>query len=137
MLFRSIASTTTVRMAVARLEFTPSIPTLARIDVSAAKTADSIANTNHMISDSPFTQTHLLPIFIHAVEHAFMRFYTYLLLCIFVFIHTCYDKRAVPKSSCRPESYSHRSSGSVPLCHGSPHSKIRRRPDADVLSSDQ
>ena len=38
----------TVRMAVARLEFTPSMPTLARMDVSAANTAESRANTNHI-----------------------------------------------------------------------------------------
>lgn len=37
----AINSTTTVRMAVARLELTPSIPILARIDVAAAKIAES------------------------------------------------------------------------------------------------
>ncbi|EET59715.1 hypothetical protein BRYFOR_08331 [Marvinbryantia formatexigens DSM 14469] len=41
-------TTTTVRIAVARFEFTPSMPTLARIEVSAAKTADSNANNNHI-----------------------------------------------------------------------------------------
>ena len=45
-------STTVVRMAVARLEGTPSIPSFARIEVSAAKIADSNAKTNHM-SDAP------------------------------------------------------------------------------------
>lgn len=42
------ASTTIVRMAVARLESTPSIPILARIAVAAANTADRIANNNHI-----------------------------------------------------------------------------------------
>jgi len=36
-------------MAVARLELTPSIPTLASIDVKAANTDDKIANTNHIV----------------------------------------------------------------------------------------
>ena len=40
-------TTTTVRIAVARLEFTPSIPIFASMDVSAANTADNNANTNH------------------------------------------------------------------------------------------
>ena len=44
-----MASTTTVRMAVARWEFTPSMPILAKIEVSAANTADSNANINHII----------------------------------------------------------------------------------------
>ena len=44
-MIHAITSTTMVRMAVARLEFTPLIPTFARIDVSAAKTADNNANT--------------------------------------------------------------------------------------------
>ena len=38
-----IASTINVRIAVARCEFTPSMPIFASIEVSAAKTADSIA----------------------------------------------------------------------------------------------
>ena len=41
-------TTTTVRMAVARFESTPSIPTFANIDVAAANTADRMANINHM-----------------------------------------------------------------------------------------
>jgi hypothetical protein len=41
-------TTTTVLTAVARFEFTPSMPTLARIDVSAAKTADRMANNIHI-----------------------------------------------------------------------------------------
>ena len=45
-------STTTVRRAVARLELTPFIPTLAKIDVAAAKTADSSAKKNHMVDPS-------------------------------------------------------------------------------------
>ena len=45
-------TTTSVRMAVAKFEFTPSIPTLAKMDVNAAKTADNKANTNHI--KSPF-----------------------------------------------------------------------------------
>ena len=32
----------------ARFEFTPSIPTFARIDVNAANTDDNNANTNHI-----------------------------------------------------------------------------------------
>ena len=45
---QDIASTTQVRMAVARVELTPSIHTLARMEVNAANKADSSANTNHM-----------------------------------------------------------------------------------------
>ena len=45
---QAITSTTMVRMAVARLEFTPSMPIFARMDVSAANTADKSARTNHM-----------------------------------------------------------------------------------------
>ena len=46
---QAITTTTTVRIAVARLEFTPSMPILARIDVSAAKTAEPNANPNHIL----------------------------------------------------------------------------------------
>ena len=41
-------TTTTVLIAVARFEFTPSIPIFARIDVREAKTAERIAKINHM-----------------------------------------------------------------------------------------
>ena len=44
-----IRSTTAVRMAVASVEFTPSMPIFARIDVNAANTADPNAKTNHML----------------------------------------------------------------------------------------
>ena len=44
-----IKRTTTVLIAVARLELTLSIPTFARIDVSAAKTEESNAKTNHIV----------------------------------------------------------------------------------------
>ena len=37
-----------VLIAVARLELTPSIPTFANIDVSAANTADKSAKTSHI-----------------------------------------------------------------------------------------
>ena len=40
----AMITTTMVRIAVARLEFTPSIPILARIEVNAANTADKTAN---------------------------------------------------------------------------------------------
>src|SRR5205809_3764227 len=43
---------TTVRMAVARLEFTCATPTLASTAVSPAKNADSKAQTNQLISFS-------------------------------------------------------------------------------------
>ncbi len=43
-----MTTTTTVRIAVARFEFTPSIPILAKIEVNAANNADSIAKKNHM-----------------------------------------------------------------------------------------
>ena len=43
-----MASTTAVRMPVARLEGTPWIPAFARIEVRAANRADSRANTNHV-----------------------------------------------------------------------------------------
>ena len=49
---QAITSTTMVRMAVARLELTPAIPILARMDVSAANTADSSAKINHIIRSS-------------------------------------------------------------------------------------
>lgn len=49
----AINTTTTVRIAVARFELTPSIPTFAKIDVRAANTADNIANVNH-ITSPPF-----------------------------------------------------------------------------------
>ena len=42
------SSTTAVRMAVARLELMPSIPTLASTDVSAANSADKSAYTIHI-----------------------------------------------------------------------------------------
>jgi hypothetical protein len=41
-------TTTTVLIAVAKLEFTPFIPTFASIEVSAAKIEDNNANNNHM-----------------------------------------------------------------------------------------
>ncbi|MNP53266.1 hypothetical protein D3C76_1477270 [compost metagenome] len=40
---------TTVLIAVAKLESTPLIPILARIDVSAANTAESMANNFHIL----------------------------------------------------------------------------------------
>ena len=40
---QAITNTTTVRIAVARFEFTPSMPILARIEVNAANNADSSA----------------------------------------------------------------------------------------------
>ena len=43
-----MASTTNVRMAVASVELTPSMPILARMEVRAANTADPSANTNHI-----------------------------------------------------------------------------------------
>ena len=48
---QAMITTTTVRMAVARLEFTRSIPTLARIEVNAANIAESNASTNHRDQD--------------------------------------------------------------------------------------
>ena len=44
----AMISTTTVRIAVARFEFTPSTPILARMEVSAAKSADSSAYKIHI-----------------------------------------------------------------------------------------
>lgn len=44
----AITGTTNVRIAVARLEFTPSIPILASIDVRAANKDDNTANNNHI-----------------------------------------------------------------------------------------
>ena len=41
-------TTTMVRIAVARLDATPSIPIFANMDVSAAKTAEASANKNHI-----------------------------------------------------------------------------------------
>ena len=45
---QDMITTTTVRIAVARFEFTPSIPIFAKIEVSAAKTADSSAKISHI-----------------------------------------------------------------------------------------
>ncbi|SUQ45954.1 hypothetical protein CNEONATNEC32_01126 [Clostridium neonatale] len=45
----AITRTTTVRIAVARSELIPSIPIFAKIDVSAAKSADSNAKTTHIL----------------------------------------------------------------------------------------
>ncbi len=50
----AITSTTTVLIAVARLEFTPSIPIFANMEVKAANTADNTAYTNHIIFISSF-----------------------------------------------------------------------------------
>lgn len=50
---QAMARTTTVLKAVARLLLTPSIPTFARMDVKAAKTADSKAKTNHITELAP------------------------------------------------------------------------------------
>jgi hypothetical protein len=44
----AMITTTTVLIAVARFELTPSMPTFASMEVSAAKTADKIANTSHI-----------------------------------------------------------------------------------------
>ena len=43
-----------VRIAVARFEFTPSMPIFARIEVSAANTADSKAKINHIMTHLPY-----------------------------------------------------------------------------------
>jgi len=45
---QDMTTTTSVRMAVARLELTPSMPTFAKIEVSAANTEASTAYTAHM-----------------------------------------------------------------------------------------
>ena len=45
---QAMSTTTIVRMAVARLELTPSIPILARIEVNAAKMEERRAKTNHI-----------------------------------------------------------------------------------------
>jgi hypothetical protein len=52
------ANITMVRMAVARLELTFSKPTLARIDVSAAKIADKSAKKAHIVR----SLVHLRPV---------------------------------------------------------------------------
>ncbi|MBQ1572859.1 MAG: hypothetical protein IIZ78_17145, partial [Clostridiales bacterium] len=45
---QAMISTTAVLIAVAKFESTPSIPTLARIDVNAAKMDERIAKTSHI-----------------------------------------------------------------------------------------
>ena len=55
-----MATTTTVRIAVAKFEFTPSIPILANIEVKAANIADSKANTNHMLDLPNSVSTNLI-----------------------------------------------------------------------------
>ena len=57
---QAMTSTTTVRIAVARFELTPSIPTLAKIVVSAAKQAESNAKTNHILFFLPAFSIKLL-----------------------------------------------------------------------------
>ena len=52
-IIQAIPTTTTVRMAVARLESTPSIPILANIEVNAANTADNSANMIHIYLKPP------------------------------------------------------------------------------------
>ena len=47
---QAIPSTTTVRMAVPRLDSTPEIPTFARMEVRDAKIADNTAYTIHRLS---------------------------------------------------------------------------------------
>ena len=49
----AIASTTTVLIAVARFEFTPSMPTFARIEVSEANNAERNAKTSHIAISLP------------------------------------------------------------------------------------
>ena len=44
----AMINTTKVRIAVARLEFTPSIPVLASMEVNAANMEDKRANNSHM-----------------------------------------------------------------------------------------
>ena len=63
-----MATTTSVLIAVASVEFTFSIPTFARIDVKAANTADSAANTIHMM----------------------YIFFLNILLCLLVYLYTVY-----------------------------------------------
>lgn len=45
---QDMINTTNVRMAVARVEFTPSMPILAKMDVSAAKMEEPRAKRNHI-----------------------------------------------------------------------------------------
>ena len=49
---QAIASTTVVRTAVAKLEFTPATPILAKMEVNAAKTEEPNANS-HYIAKTP------------------------------------------------------------------------------------
>lgn len=85
-------STTAVLIAVARLELTPSMPILARIDVSAANTAESNAKVTH-INAPPF-----LPDFFSKAYHLFAAvkrrspYFIYILRvekdpCIFLELH--------------------------------------------------
>lgn len=60
----AITTTTMVRIAVARLELTPSIPIFANMDVSAANTADPNANQNHIPLHPRF---HLTPSYVPTV----------------------------------------------------------------------
>lgn len=46
---QAMMSTTMVRSAVARFELTPSIPTFAKMEVSAANNADNNAKTSHKL----------------------------------------------------------------------------------------
>ena len=56
--------TTAVLMAVARFEFTSLIPIFARIEVSAAKTEERIANKSHILHSSMNSDS-LVFVYIH------------------------------------------------------------------------
>lgn len=57
---QATTNTTMVLIAVAKFEFIPVIPILARIDVSAAKNADKRANVNHIFLP-PLNVSHAPP----------------------------------------------------------------------------
>ena len=71
----AIITTTTVLIAVARFELTPLIPTFAKMEVRAAKTADNNANINHICSPP-----------------AISAFYTFLIIHHFLFIFKLYSE---------------------------------------------
>lgn len=66
---QAMASTTVVRTAVARLELTPSMPILARMEVRAANTDDPTAKTNHMGKRFPYKRMGSLRAAVSIIAH--------------------------------------------------------------------
>ena len=64
---QDISNTTNVRIAVARVEFTPSMPIFAKMEVSAANMDEPTANRSHMIV-SPYKRILIVTLYITSVQ---------------------------------------------------------------------